>query len=477
MRRLTGDSAGFLYLESPRQSAHVVYLALLRTDGPALTLPDIRRHVEDRLAVLPSFRWRVERVPLGLHHSVYIDDPDFDLDFHLRQHTLPAPGGPAEIDAFMGRLAERFLDRRHPLWQIMLLDGLPGGRQALAIRFHHAILDGGGARTTLSRLLDDRIAAEAGPEPVWSPERPSRSRLLVDALVDQAHQMPDIRPLITDSRAGLAAAKAVDEGLEAKVPVVFKDTPVVPFNRARSNNRRYARLELPLADFLTVKNAARVSVNDVALAVVGAAMRSYLERDGLLPDKSLTANVPVAAEPPGAPPRQWGNRFSNLITTLGTDEPDPWRRLMTIRDVTRGARQRLDALGVDLAARWLELTPAFFGEWFNRQLARARSRMADRAEANVLLSNVRLSDRPWRFGSTDVELVCLSGPPSDGNGVNVTLTTYGDRVTFVVLCNPDVLPDPIELLDGLRDGLAELVELSATHGDRDGASRLAGAVT
>ena len=156
MRRLAGSDAGFLFVESPTQSSTCVDIAELglATDGRgALTLPELRRHLAERLHLVPHLRWRIETIPLQIAHPVWVRDADFDLDYHLRELTVDEPGNPADLDRLMAEHATAPLDRRHPLWQIVLVHGLAGGRQALVFRFHHSVADGAGLITTIKRDL------------------------------------------------------------------------------------------------------------------------------------------------------------------------------------------------------------------------------------------------------------------------------------------------------------------------------------
>ena len=173
VQRLAGSDAGFLFIESPEQTSVCVDVALLTPPGdgaPPLTLVDLRRRVAERLPLLPAWRWRLAEVPLGLHHPVWIDDPDFDLDYHLRQVTLPEPGDDA-LDELLAEIEPQLLDLRHPLWQLILVHGLGDGRQALIFRFHHTIADGAALLLTLDLLLDPEHPALPDDRPAGRQRR------------------------------------------------------------------------------------------------------------------------------------------------------------------------------------------------------------------------------------------------------------------------------------------------------------------
>ena len=186
VQRLAGSDTGFLFIETPGQTSVCVDAIHLgpRPDGQALTLAGLRRWIADRLPLLPSWRWRLQEVPLQIHHPLWIEDPDFDLDYHLREHTLPAPGTEAELEAFHAELLPQLLDLRHPLWRVTLVHGLEGGRQALVFQIHHALSDGAGILFTLAQLFHP---LPDGPLPaIPAGEQPTRSALLRQGLRDQA---------------------------------------------------------------------------------------------------------------------------------------------------------------------------------------------------------------------------------------------------------------------------------------------------
>src|SRR3954469_23022153 len=185
VQRLAGSDAGFLFVEGPTMTSTCLDLVELGARPPGvepLTVHRIRELLAERLADLPSFRWRIADVPLDVHHPVWVEDPDFDLGYHVRAVTLPAPGGPAEVEAQFVSMLPALLDRRHPLWRLTLLDGLAGDRQALVFSFHPSPPAGAALITTLDRLFSPPSpfgAVDLGAE---VPDPPKPSELLAGAL-------------------------------------------------------------------------------------------------------------------------------------------------------------------------------------------------------------------------------------------------------------------------------------------------------
>ncbi|MGH3976737.1 MAG: wax ester/triacylglycerol synthase family O-acyltransferase [Pseudonocardiaceae bacterium] len=460
MRRLSGLDAGFLSLEMSEQPMQNIALGLLRTgtDGP-LAPADLRRHIAARLDQLPAFRWRVVPVPLGLAHPVFVEDPRFDLGDHLCHAVLPEPGGPEELGAACAQLASQRLDRGRPLWRLTLVDGLADGRQAMVLEIHHALMDGCATRTTLARIFSGEEPASSPS--LWRPGRvPGRMRLLTGALAHDAWALARLPELIGRTRRATVAVRQRRAGAAVTVPKARVDPPPSAINQGFTSERRFTWVSLPLDNVLAVKDVAGVSVNDVALAVVGGALRGYLRARGALPDRPLVASVPVGMDELGATPRTAGNRFSRLTTSLATDVADAWERLQTISAVTAEAKACLDLAGRELLGDWLEyLPPMLLGPLVRRSQATRRRPGSRRVgpDANVVVSNLRGPSIPWQLGSTVVEEIYLAGPPNSEVGVNFALWDYAGRLLFGILAFADLVEDPSELAVRLSRSLDELV--------------------
>ncbi len=460
MHRLSGEDAGFLSMEQPEQAMNTIAVGTLRAPGggPAgLTIEDVRTHVADRLDQLPSFRWRIVPVPFGLHNPMAVRDPDFELDYHLREATL-AEG--QTLDDLFAHLAEQHLDRRHPLWQLTLVHGLPDGEQALILKYHHCLADGVAAFTTFSRVFSDAPTDPIPGEPVpWVAERiPGKILLLWLALLDHLAALVDLPALALRSKRGFDAVKARRAKATVAVPDFSGAAPNSTLNDAFTPARSYARAVLPLEAVRAAKDAAGVTLNDVVLATVAGGLRSYLAERDELPDLPLLASVPVSYEPADAPVRQAGNRFWSFTTSLATDVADPAERLATISATSAEAKEQLAALGPDLMPRWLDLVPPLVTEPGAKALIerlRSASR-TDRVDANVLISNIRGPAAPWTLLGRDVTDLFIDGPPSNGVGLNVMLWSYGDRLLLGILAFADALRDPAALTRHVEGAFADL---------------------
>jgi WS/DGAT/MGAT family acyltransferase len=465
VHRLSGEDAGFLYMDLPGQPMNTMAVGVLApADGPPLTLADLRLHLEARIPQLPSFRWRVVPVPLRLHHPVAVDDPDFDLDFHLRTERVAAPGGPGEVNALFARIAERHLDRRHPLWQATLVDGLEGGRQAVILKYQHCLADGVAAYTTFSRVFSDAPRDPIPGVAPFAPTRlPGRARLVAGALADHARAAARLPKLAATTKARTDAVKTRRAETTVDVPDFSGQAPRCVLNDAFTPGRAYARAALPLAGLKAVKDAAGVTLNDAVLAVMAGACRRYLEVHGGVPDRPLLTSVPVSDEPADAPVRQAGNRFWSFTTTLATDVDDAWERLQVISTVTREAKEQLTLLGTGLMPAWLDVVPPLVAQPGARALVHRLRTATDLVDANILISNIKGPDQSWELFGRRVEDLYVDGPPSNGVGCNVMVWSYGDRMLFGVLSFADALRDPDLLTRSITDAFDELYALARHH--------------
>jgi WS/DGAT/MGAT family acyltransferase len=468
MRSLVGMDAAFLSLETPTTPMHVgVALVLDPPEGrrslfsPSTRYAQIRRVIEQRLHLVAPFRQRAIRVPFGLHHPVWVDDPDFELDDHLSRASLPSPGGKAELDAFVAAVMSRQLDPDRPLWEMHVVEGLEGERTALVAKVHHAILDGVSGASVLATFLDLNPRSRLVTLPQeWHPDSlPSNARMLKHAASSLTHQPGETLSTLQagiDAVADLGMHNRELVGRGEEPPPGFFSAPRTSFNGAVTNRKRFASLSVPLDDVKLVGRVFECTVNDVVLGCVSGALRRLLAGRGESVEHSLVAVVPVSTRPEGQG-EALGNQISGMLVSLASDRDDPVARLDAISESARVAKEqeklhRGRFLG-DLAQIAL---PAL-----TTRLARAvaGTRLFDkvRPPCNVTVSSVRGPDFSlFCAGSRVVDLFPV-GPIAEGIGVNVTVFSYLDRVHFGLFACRKLLPELEELGVHLDDALAELV--------------------
>lgn len=456
MERLTGQDAAFLYMETPRVHMHTLKIAILDLPEGADTsgaLELLRASVQSQLHLMPRFRRRLVEVPTGLHHPVWVEDAEFDIERHLHRAQILSPGGPREMDMLIGQIASRQLPRDRPLWELWLLEGLADGGLVVMTKIHHSLADGTASVAMLNKIMETSPTGGDPADPKsWAPEAmPSAKTLFSNAIRDQRQQIKTIAPLIKrTAKGGINVLKhAKHRSRDMGRP--FR-TPRTVFNRLLSSERAFASGTLPLADFKTVKNAAGVTLNDVVLATVGGAMDRFFEARGELPTKPLIVSVPMAVATDTE--RFDGNRVANLFTSLMNDVTDPLERLRAINRVTKEAKEVQLDLGLETMADWSEVIPAAAHRSFMKGYARLLHRLP--APANLIVSNVRGPDNPLYVSGARLRALYSVGPPVEGVGLNITAWSYCGDLAFALVADAAAVKDPHPIIEALPLALEEL---------------------
>jgi WS/DGAT/MGAT family acyltransferase len=459
MQRLSGLDATFLYLETPNNHMHVASTAVFdpRTVPGGYSFDKVRSLVESRLHLLPPFRRRLVEVPFQLHHPLWIEDPDFDLDYHLRRAGLPTPGGAEELAEFAASVMARPLDRRRPLWEMYVVEGLEHGLIATVTKTHHAAIDGvSGAELTVNLLDLSPEVAVTEPEVEWRADRvPTDFELVAWAMNSLARQ-----PL-----AGLKAARRTAEAVltlrrRNRQPGVTP--PPAPFaaprtslNGAITPHRKFAFTQIALDDVKMVKNALGGTVNDVVLALCSGALRSYFDALGETVEGSLVGMVPISvrtSDQAGA----MGNQVSQMLVSLASDVADPVDRLHAISAGTQHAKDQEKAIGAETLMNWAE----FAAPAVAARAARLYSNMklADRHRPlfNVTISNVPGPDFPLYSAGARMVAMYPMGPIMDGGGLNMTVMSYMGTMFFGLVACRETVPQVQLIADGLQSSLDEL---------------------
>jgi len=463
MERMTGLDAGFLYMETPTLHMHTLKIGVIdpvNVEG-GYSFERFREELEKRLHLLPPFRRRIVDLPRGIHHPVWIEDPNFSLEAHLKRTTVPAPGGAREMDAIIGQIASTQLDRDKPLWELWALEGLQDGHVAFVAKIHHAAADGVAAAAMLANILsvDPQPAEPDPPAEPWRGEPIPDARSLARAgRSDKRAALKLIPALYKRTRAGAKALAKHREQTTIRTPRPIKDAPRTSFNGSLSANRSFATATLPLEEFKRVKTAFDVTLNDVVLDVVGSSVRRYLVERGERLDKPLIAGVPVATDKPDDVKRLGGNKVSNMFTSLCTDIADPVERLRAIHEITKEAKLVQNILGADTMASWLEYAPPRPFNWFMRTYSRRGLAARHRPPINLVVSNVPGPRSPLYIAGAKLAALYSVGPILEGIGLNVTVWSYIDQMNFAAISCASLLPEVHTITDGLHESLDELLK-------------------
>jgi len=458
MQRLSGLDASFLYLETPSSYMHVAGLMILdpATAPVQWTFDEVRDMYAARLQLAPPFRRRLVEVPLGLHHPVWIEDPDFDLDFHLHHIAVPPPGGAHQLATLAEEIVARPLDRRKPLWESWIIEGLEHGYIAVLTKTHHAAIDGvSGNEMTLAMLDTEPGGREIGPD-TWKPERvPNDFELMGFAMRSLSRQPGKLVTSLGRTTGSVLNLTRQSRRSDIAPPPAPFSAPRTSWNHALSPHRSYAMKTLSLDDAKVVKNAFGTTLNDVVMAMCASSLRSYLDAKGERIDAPLVAMVPMSVRT-DSQSGEGGNRISSMLASLATTIDDPVERLLAISAGMRQAKEQQNAIGASMLQDWAEFAaPAVFGRAVRTY---ARYRLADRHRPifNLTISNVPGPPFPLYSAGARVVSNYPMGPINDGAGLNITVLSYMNQLDFGVVTCRELLPDAWAIADGLGDALDEL---------------------
>jgi WS/DGAT/MGAT family acyltransferase len=472
MKQLTGLDSSFLRMETPTTYGHVASLAIFdpATAPRALGYEDVRALIESRRHLGPPFRRRLVDVPLGIDHPYWIEDPDFDLDYHLRHIAVPPPGDRFQLAELAVRISARHLDRTRPLWEMYVIEGLEGGYVAELTKIHHSCIDGVAGAEILGVLLD--IEPEPAPTPPpttpWQWERePSQGEMLARGLVGAAtrprvglrlarNTIPAFGTVMRNFALNAPGVKRRDDVLSR--PAV--QAPRTALNGTITPHRRFAFGSLPMSSVKNVKNALGATVNDVVMSLCAGALRRWLLDHDALPELPLLAMVPVSVRDEserGA----GGNRVSAMVAVLPTDEPDAGRRLEAMKGEMSIAKSEHGALPAALLQDFAQFTPPSVLGTASRVAARAR--LMDRVGLpfNVVISNVPGPQFPLYTNGARMEGIYPISAIVDGVGLNMTLMSYNGNLDFGLVADREMVPDIWSLIDYLGEELETLEKLAA----------------
>lgn len=489
MRQLTSLDAQFLALETPRQSGHVGGVAILdpaTTPTGTLTGAHIQELIAERLPLLPPLRWRLQEVPLGLDYPYWADDPDFDLDFHVRELALPAPGSDEQLAEQVARIVARPLDRARPLWELYIISGLASGYVAMLSKIHHALVDGMSGAEIMGLLLDlAPEGREIAAPPKWSDDKPIPGQfgMLARGLlglprypVRAARALPSAVPNIMETPfstlPGARALGRVAKGVERRVtgeegPVdagAHLAAPKTSFNGRVSAHRRFVFGQLKLDDVKAVKNAYGCTVNDVVVDICATAVRRWLIAHDELPEVPLVAQIPVSVRTQ----KQigtFGNRIMLMSAPLFTNVADPVERLMRTHEALDGMKERHRALPAGLLQDANDfIPPAVFSRAARLTFRLATSRPG-RPTWNLVISNVPGPPIPLYCAGARLVANYPVSVITDGMGLNITVMSYCGSLDFGIVADREQMPDVADLMGWLDEALQELLTQSGTMSD------------
>ena len=474
MRQLSEHDAAFIYSDNAHANSNVTLLHIYdQSTAPrgVVRFKHILAQLESRLHRLPNFRERILRVPLDLDYPYWIEDDNFNLEYHVRHIALPKPGDWRQFCIQASRIHARPLDLQRPLWELYVIEGLdsfldlPVGSFAVLLKVHHAAIDIAHGNE-ITALLHDLSPDSPAPAPAapWFPEPPpGNAALLARAGLNLATFPLRMRQPLSTGWTALKSAMGTFVGEFTGRSYPF---PMTRFNTEVSAHRVFDTRRFALADFKDIRQLVpHASVNDVVLAVCAGGLRRYLALQDELPVESLVAASPIAVH--ADKEHDSGAEFSWARVSLGTHLEDPVKRLKAIHAESSSSKTMAQAMSARELSALAESAPSVAIAASSRMLRSASSQLGDWVPlANCAITNVPGSRVPMYLQGAQLTYVSAIMPISDGMGLVFSVTGYNESIVISFTACAEQIPDPDVFAQCLRDSFQEYLMLArpATHG-------------
>lgn len=460
--RLSALDASMLYLEDATTPMHIGGVAIFRRPRTGFDYESLLALIEQRLSLVPRYRQRVRYVPGHLARPVWTDDNEFDITHHVRLSALPKPGTREQLADLVARLMSRPLDHHRPLWEVYLVEGLQRNRFALVTKTHHAMIDGIGAIEIGQVILDVSPTPEDGDQPLWMPEpEPGPVRLLSDAFTEVVQRpgalADNFRSAVTDLTTTIGKVAGAVSGVVSALSTAARPAPSGPLNVPITAERRFATAEATLADLKKIRAAHGGTVNNVVLAVVAGALRTWLMSRGEVVTSGTTirAMAPLSVRDEAtldSPAGLAGGKVSAYLVDLPVGEPSPVVRL---QQVAYAMRSRFDA-GQPVAADALVRLGGFAPPTLHALGARAASAFSQRI-FNILVTNVPGPQVSlYAAGAKMLEMYPVV-PLARNQAVAIGVTSYDGGVYFGLNADRAAMPDVDILARMVEESVEELL--------------------
>ena len=458
MRRVAPVDAAWLAIESRDTPMHVggLFQFTLPPDAPDDYLQALFARLREKRAVPPPWNLKLLDTPLvGSRLPLMREIHDVDLDYHVRHSALPHPGGQRELGVLVSRLHSNELDLHRPLWEVHLIEGLEGNRFAMYSKIHHSLVDGiSGMRLIMRALSSD--PKEPGIPSFWTVGEGARTR---GSEAPRGSSSPLRAPVALVREGATAAAGLSRAGLDLALAAVDARPLQAPYRGAESvlgeritGQRRFATQQY---DFERVKAIARArgyTLNDVVLYLSGTALRRYLEEHARLPDRPLTAGIPVNTRE--AEDESMGTSISFIIAELGTNVADPLERLQTIARSTAEAKRHLSRLPSEARTSYTLLLNAPYITSLILGLGGHTP-----APFSVGISNVPGPAEPLYMDGSRLDSLYPLSLLTQGNALNITCVSYAGTLNFGFTGARDTIPHLQRLAIYMGEALEEIEAL------------------
>jgi WS/DGAT/MGAT family acyltransferase len=468
MEQLSGQDASFVYLETPTTPMHIgsvgIYDPSTAPNG-FVRFKDILRHVESRLDKARSFRQKLVRVPFDLDHPYWVEDANFDIEYHIRHMALPKPGDWRQLCIQVARLQARPMDLSRPLWEFNIIEGLdnipgiPKGSFALMAKVHHAAIDGMSGVELSAAVHDiEPKAVEENKASNWKPENdPALGEMLFRTWLNSVKQPVRFAQTLANTIPGVARlSKEIGGG-----DVSLKNTKMAPktkLNGKVSSHRVWDGAVFQLADIRAIKDRLDgATVNDVILTIIGGGLRKYLAGHKDLPKQTLSAMAPISVRAEGEKDAL-GNLVSAMVVPLGTHIEDAAERLRFVHNETKNSKAMTNAVGARTLTDYSQFLPAALAGLAARLYTRLGVSNLHSPVFNVVATNVPGPRVPLYFAGAKMVRMMGTGPVFDGMGMINAIYSYGPDIAIAFTADRDMVPDPAVYAAALQEAFEELLK-------------------
>lgn len=460
VKQLADNDNLFVAGETDTTFNHTAGLMILKPPGRRkLSFAQFRDKTAERIQKIPQFGWKLHQVPGGLDLPYWVEDEHFDPHRHIRRIAAPAPGNHRALAEVASLIFSRRHDRRHPLWEIWFIEGLAGGRCAAMLKMHHCMMDGQGAMKLLEILCD--LEPDAPPPKVPDSIRLAEPGRPPSTLEEVSRGYSRLLKLTGQMSRGIVsqAIPMLRKQMIWNRPKEEKTfAPHALFNADIGPERGYVCGSLPMQDIMAVKKHFGVSVNEVVLALVGTALRSYMARNSSPGEYSLRATMPVSLR--SEVDEDFANKVTNVVVSLDTDTPDLEQRISTIQSESQAAKKIAhdESGGAKSATEIVQQMPPMLVHTLVSNLSAEQA--ANMLGSNLAISNVRGAPVPVYLAGARVETLYPMSVISPGIALNITCVGYVDKLDFGLTLDPDAIPDSWSLMDDLEAALQQYLKLA-----------------
>ena len=461
--RLSPLDVSFLSMETASTAMHVGGVCLFELPAEGFDYDRLVELISQRIGLVPRYRQKVKAVPGHLANPVWVDDPDFDVTYHVRRSALPKPGNREQLKDLVGRLQSRQLDRNRPLWEIYLVEGLEAGssgasRAAIITKTHHSMVDGVSAVDIATVILDVEPTPRQVAQDDWVPRSEPGALSLVAGAVSDLVTRPTAaidtaRTAVGDVRATTGKVMSVAGGLLTQARLLARQAPDTPLNVPIGEQRRFSMVDTDLDDYKRVRKAHGGTINDVVLATVSGALRTWLLTRG---EKVTTTTVVRALVPVSvladARKGELGNRVSSYFVDLPVGEGSGVMRLHQVSFAMRGHKESGESVGADALVQLSGFAPPTI-----HALGARTASVMTRRLFNLVITNVPGPQFPLYAAGARMLSMYPVVPLVKNQAVSIGLTSYDGGVYYGLNADRDAMPDIDVLASCIEESLAELV--------------------